>query len=169
MSDAAFKTAAYPGYTTAELGLMIIRHEEGRVTQPAHLLKAIKAEIGRRAKVAAGDTSVMTDGERLRQVRESDAVISKIADKFADVLREWLTVEEFAEMKRFNETPEYATQICASQDVCDANMAMHEAIVAVTGKEPNVVGEGPEVEEGCRIWNAAWELARERHIGKGSK
>lgn len=96
----------------------------------------------------------------------SSETIAKIADKFAEVLKEWLTVEEFAEMKRLNETPEYAVSVCASQDYCDANMAMHEAIIAITGQEPMTAGEGPEVEEACRVWNAAWELARERHLGK---
>ncbi len=36
------------GYTTAELKLQVILHNEGRVTQPAKLLKALKAEIKRR-------------------------------------------------------------------------------------------------------------------------
>jgi hypothetical protein len=67
MSDAAFKTAKYPGYTTAELGLKVIRHNEGSVTMPAKMLADIKAEISRRAKVKAGHVSVMTDGERLRR------------------------------------------------------------------------------------------------------
>jgi hypothetical protein len=39
---------AYEGYTTAQLQLEVILHEEGRVTQPAKLLKAVKAEIARR-------------------------------------------------------------------------------------------------------------------------
>lgn len=64
--DAAFPTAKYPGYTTAELGLMVARHEEGRVTQPAKMLADIKAEIARRAAVKASDVSKMTPAERLR-------------------------------------------------------------------------------------------------------
>jgi hypothetical protein len=38
----------YTGYTTAELELQVVLHEEGRVTQPARLLKALKAEIALR-------------------------------------------------------------------------------------------------------------------------
>lgn len=68
--DAAFPTAKYPGYTTAELGLKVIRHEEGTTTLPAAMLAGIKAEIARRAKVKAGDRSVMTPGERLRAARK---------------------------------------------------------------------------------------------------
>lgn len=69
MSDAAFKTAKYPGYTTAELGVMLIKHEEGRVIYPTKQLADIRFEIARRAKAAAGDWSVMTDGERLRHAQ----------------------------------------------------------------------------------------------------
>lgn len=36
------------GYTTAELGLKVLRHQEGRVTLPAKMLKEVKAEIARR-------------------------------------------------------------------------------------------------------------------------
>jgi len=71
--DAAFATAKYPGYTTAELGCMLIKHEERRVIYPANQLKDIRAEIARRAKVDAGDVSVMTPGERLRFVKTGKA------------------------------------------------------------------------------------------------
>lgn len=63
--DAAFKTAPFPGYTTAELEAFIAR---GSAKAPA-----MRLEIERRAKVAAGDRSVMTDGERLRAVRAEEA------------------------------------------------------------------------------------------------
>lgn len=43
----------YEGYTTAELGLKVIRHEEGRVTLPAKMLREVKAEIARRKEKAA--------------------------------------------------------------------------------------------------------------------
>lgn len=55
--DSAFPTAAYPGYTTAQLVAAV---EAGRST-PAML-----NEIERRAAVANGDREVMTPGERLR-------------------------------------------------------------------------------------------------------
>ena len=60
MSDAAFKTAKYPAYTTAQLQAFIAKGE-GNPT--------MEAEVARRVLVAAGVTSVMTDGERLRFVR----------------------------------------------------------------------------------------------------
>ena len=63
MSDAAFKTAPYPAYTTAEL-LAVIADGRGNPT--------MLAEIARRAARDAGDTSVMTPGERLRRARGID-------------------------------------------------------------------------------------------------
>lgn len=66
MSDAAFKSAAYPSYTTEQLRAFVA-NDEGRA---AHITAAMRAEIERREKVAAGDVSVMTPGERLRRVRE---------------------------------------------------------------------------------------------------
>jgi hypothetical protein len=57
---ATFNTAPYAAYTTAELNAAVAA---GRGTE-----KMI-GEIERRAKVAAGDESVMTPGERLRRIR----------------------------------------------------------------------------------------------------
>lgn len=60
MSDAAFRTGKYPAYTTAQLEGFIAAGEG----HPAMI-----GEIERRAKVAAGDVSVMTPGERLRHIK----------------------------------------------------------------------------------------------------
>jgi hypothetical protein len=59
-----------------------------------------------------------------------------LGDRFAATLRGWLTPEEFAEMKRRNETdPAYANLSCASHDFCDANMAMDIAWRDLIGTE----------------------------------
>jgi hypothetical protein len=63
MSDAAFATAKFPTYTTKQLTAFIA---EGR-----DLSGSMANEITRRAKVADGDFSVMTPGERLRYVSRS--------------------------------------------------------------------------------------------------
>jgi len=86
-----------------------------------------------------------------------------IADRFAEVLRAWLTPQEFAEMKRLNETPEYQSGICASHNYCDANMAMCEAFESVMEYPPDGSNEAH-----AAIWNAAWDLARKRHLGTAS-
>jgi redox-sensitive bicupin YhaK (pirin superfamily) len=61
MSDAAFKTARYPAYSNTELETFIAsgRDEFGYMAD----------ELGRRKRVAAGDMSSMTAGERLRYSR----------------------------------------------------------------------------------------------------
>lgn len=89
-----------------------------------------------------------------------------VAEAFVHVLRQWLTADEFAEMKRLNATdPDYSSGACASHNYCDANMAMDAAFKQVLGREPNVVGEGPDVEADCKLWHDAWNLARKLHIG----
>jgi hypothetical protein len=62
MSDAAFKTAAFPGYTTQEL-------RETYNREPADIWVKMRAEIKRRERVAEGDVSVMTPAERLRHFK----------------------------------------------------------------------------------------------------
>ena len=60
MSDAAFQTAPYPGYTTAQLTAAIAAGRGNPI---------MLAEVARRAARDAGDASVMTPGERLRAAR----------------------------------------------------------------------------------------------------
>lgn len=66
MSDAAFQTAAYPAYTTAELSRWLADHSEGKLLLAADQYQKVCSELTRRAKRDAGDVSVMTPGERLR-------------------------------------------------------------------------------------------------------
>ena len=57
MSDAALASRPFPGYTTAQLKVIVaIGGAEA----------AVVAEIARREQVAAGDMSVATPAERLR-------------------------------------------------------------------------------------------------------
>lgn len=64
--DAAFNAGAYPAYTTAQLEAALA---EGRIPEVA---ERMRAELDRRARVAAGDVSAMTPGERLRHVRQQE-------------------------------------------------------------------------------------------------
>jgi hypothetical protein len=61
MSDAAFPTAAYPTHTNRELQALI---DGGSLRADA-----MRAELARRAEVAAGDMTNATPGERLRAAR----------------------------------------------------------------------------------------------------
>lgn len=87
--------------------------------------------------------------------------ITAIAEAFAEVMRQWLSKDEFAEMKRRNESdPTYSGKVCASHDFCDANMAMWPAFQQVMGHK--VDGDN---EADCAIWNEAWDLARKLYLG----
>lgn len=59
MSDSAFKSAPFSGYTTEELLASIARNND-------KIGNHMQAEVDRRVKVKAGDITVMTPGERLR-------------------------------------------------------------------------------------------------------
>jgi len=66
MADAAFTTAKFPGFTTAELSRWLANHSEGKPMLAGNLYHDVCAELTRRGKVNAGDVSVMTHGERFR-------------------------------------------------------------------------------------------------------
>lgn len=86
----------------------------------------------------------------------------QIAEKFAAILREWLTPDEWAEMLERNKG--YSPEICASHDFCDANMAMLEAMQA-NGLEP-LPDNGPMPDDMAALWNQAFDIAR-RHMLTG--
>jgi hypothetical protein len=90
-----------------------------------------------------------------------DQQVTAIAEAFAEVMRQWLSPAEFAEMKRRNESGGiYASGACASHDFCDSNMAMAEAFKGVTGHDVN-----GDDETDATIWGDAWSLARKLYLG----
>jgi hypothetical protein len=68
MSDAAFRTADFPGFTTTELRSFVSKG----FADPEMDAKA-RAELDRRERALAGDVSVMTQAERLRFVKTGRA------------------------------------------------------------------------------------------------
>jgi hypothetical protein len=89
--------------------------------------------------------------------------IEQLASEFADVLREWLTPAEFAEMRMRNRKYVGDT-ICASHDYCDSNVAMEIAFERIVGRESVMPSEGPQGEVDQALWDAAWSLARARYL-----
>ncbi len=92
--------------------------------------------------------------------------VRALSDAFAGVLREWLTEEQFAEMRSKNVAYVVEdTMTCASHDYCDANMAMQEAFEGITGRElfPE---EGDDAQQSADtdLINAAWTDAKVRHL-----
>jgi hypothetical protein len=90
-----------------------------------------------------------------------EVLAALIGDRFAAILKDWFSDEEWAEMRRRNTAdPAYAGTSCASHDFCDANMAMDEAFTELAGHEIDADNEAD-----CALWNAAWSHARRHHIG----
>lgn len=58
-----------------------------------------------------------------------------VAHKFAAILKQWATAEEWETMLAANVAAPN-DMCCASHDFCDANMAMLEAFTAVMGRAP---------------------------------
>ena len=82
-----------------------------------------------------------------------------LAAAFLDVVWEWTTPEEFAEIKRRNAMPEYRdTGSCATHDFFDANTAMAEAFRRTFGRLPET--NENEADNDVALWNAAWDIAR---------
>lgn len=77
MSDSAFKTGAYPGYSIEELRERVSAYEFWELSPDK--VDAMRREIARREAVAAGDVSQMTAGERLRYARANPTVDFRMA------------------------------------------------------------------------------------------
>lgn len=66
MSDSAFTSAPYAAYTTEQLEQSISIAKADGFYESDNTFAKMEAEVTRRGKVAQGDVSVMTAGERLR-------------------------------------------------------------------------------------------------------
>lgn len=93
------------------------------------------------------------------QTRSADDMIRKVALEFARLLREYLGHDAFAEMRRRNaEYTKTDPVCCASQDVCDANVFMCEAMAncgVIPSAEDHVLSEADFM-----VWEEAWNRAR---------
>ena len=83
-----------------------------------------------------------------------------LANRFADILRDWLTPGDWKEMRKRNAA--LPQGICASHDFCDANEAMLEAFQSF-GIEP-LPEQGEMPESIAAQWGAAWELAKKERL-----
>lgn len=85
-----------------------------------------------------------------------------IADRFASILRSWLSHREWHEMRRRN-AKEANPSLCHSHDFRDANMAMHQAFEECDLGP--LVNADKMADETCELWNAAWAVAFVKHLG----
>lgn len=92
----------------------------------------------------------------------------KLATAFVATLREWLTPAELEKVRvtntGFRQRGDF--KICASHDVCDANMAMLEAFTAAFGRGPHMADDAAagtcsdaDVETEVALWCDAWQIA----------
>lgn len=93
-----------------------------------------------------------------------DAKAAYLAGIFADVVWEWTTPDQWAEMLRRNRTA--PAGVCASHDFMDANMAMEAAFKRAFGREPVTNFETEEDAKADKplpdldLWNKAWDHAK---------
>lgn len=93
----------------------------------------------------------------------SDNLIRNVATRFVEVLEEWLSPEEMAEVRERN-ADEDDKLVCHSHDFCDANMAMLEAIEEVCNvTAADVCGQ---IDADTALWSAAWDLAKRQFLTK---
>lgn len=94
--------------------------------------------------------------------------VDKLATSFVATLREWLTPAEFETVRVTNAgfRQRGDLTICASHDVCDANMAMLEAFRSTFDRPPFMsddvdagVCSDADVKTEVALWSAAWGLA----------
>jgi len=81
----------------------------------------------------------------------------QIAKAFSTVLKQWLTVEEMAQIVELTKK-ETDPMICHTGDYCDSNMAMQAAMVQL-----GVMSEDDEEDADdafMALWNDSWDMAK---------
>jgi hypothetical protein len=87
--------------------------------------------------------------------------VNALALAFADVLARDMSATDWRAMRIRNRTVDAG--VCASHDVLDANMSMHEAFGDVVGHFPDL-DNGPTEQADFALWNAAWDVAKREHL-----
>jgi len=94
-----------------------------------------------------------------------------LGDRFAELMAEDISPTALHTIRLRNASPEYAGDICATHDFCDANMVMLEAFEQVIGREPAFLegtdeagNHSPEGDADMRLWGAAWNHAKAAHL-----
>lgn len=82
-------------------------------------------------------------------------LVDQVADQFRAVILEWLGADICQKVDEDNQT--LGPLACATQDHCDANMAMDKAMrdIGVYGEDL----EGAFTDRVTDLWNTSWSLA----------
>ncbi len=83
--------------------------------------------------------------------------VESLAAEFSHMVRCELTLDQLAEVRRRNQTPQY-TGCCATHDFTDTNMLMLATYASLAGIDEDEV---PLDDEGVQAtMNSAWDMAR---------
>lgn len=110
------------------------------------------------AKEAGNGADVATDAVATALANQ---LVTKLANQFSLVLRDWMTEDQMAEvlLRNVNETN---PSICHTHDFVDANQAMLDAAEMIGIATDDVGIDTPATDGvlGTHLWNAAWNLAK---------
>jgi hypothetical protein len=98
----------------------------------------------------------------LDSMAAQDGAAANVAIAFYTVLGEWLDRSEMRTVRERN-VKHADSNICASHDFCDANMAMDEAFRRVFGAGP-LDGVDQMSDAACNLWGAAWDMAKRDYL-----
>lgn len=98
---------------------------------------------------------------RVDMLMTREQTVTALAEAFAEVMRQCLSADEMAEVKRRN--AHYSDKVCATHDFCDANMVMDAAFRSTTGRDP-LAGDDGMSEADCRLWSDALALAKKLYF-----
>jgi hypothetical protein len=106
-------------------------------------------------------TDMLTDETDTTKVARALAV-EILSYEFTQLLKRDLTVIEWEQMRRRNRAYKAeGKDCCASQDIRDANMIMHEAFLNLGLKTPiDHPIDSPEHCAGIGLWNESWDRAK---------
>ena len=130
-------------------------------------------------RVHTGDTNDYDvfgkrDCRKSKKLVLEDIRATKLAAVFTKVINAWLTQAQLREVRRRNKSPDRIETSCATHDFCDANMAMEEAFVRVSGQTAAQLSRRSRRREGCDcgckclsdrciwLWTEAWEIAKQK-------
>jgi hypothetical protein len=127
----------------------------------SYIDKAVPKEMCDCGATSTGSNMHSTWCKGVKPAEASSQEIEKLAKKFSELLRSDHTAEEMEEVieKNREHKANGDNGICATHDICDANMVMLDAFKSVTGREPSFLTDS-ENEADMPLWNKAWELAK---------
>lgn len=149
-------TWEYPGFWQSHIGTLdiTIAGDDGGVNNIPY-----QVQISRDGEFVTGDDGHPDAKTAIMAAKELR--IEVMADAFSKHLKKLLGARKLDRVKILN-SRETSKDICHSHDFCDANMVMHHVFVEFVNAE----GVDGDNEEHVDTWNAAWDRAAVKHLGR---